>query len=84
MYALHSKNHSINLAVLANKALSVNSNLIELERCCFDELDEGVLNSIKQNLCDEWKVEEVCLEIMFFIYESMDLYHPEEVVLEDW
>ena len=84
MYALYSQNHSINLAVVSNKPLSVNSNLIELERCCFDELDEGVLNSIKQNLCDEWKAEEVCLEIMFFIYESMDLYHPEEVVLENW
>lgn len=81
LYALYSPNHSINLAVVCNKPLSVNRKVIELERCCFAELDEEVLNSIKQNLCNELKVEEVCLDKMFFIYESMDLYHPEDAVL---
>lgn len=81
LYALFSPNHSINLAVVCNKPLSVNRKVIELERCCFAELDEEVLNSIKQNLCNELKIVEVCLDKMFFIYESMDLYHPEDAVL---
>ena len=80
LYTLFSPNHSINLAVVCNKPLSVNRKVVEFERCCFAELDEETLDSIKQNLCNELKIEEVYFEKMFFIYESMDLYHPEEAV----
>ena len=81
LYALYSPDNNINLAVVCNNPLYVNKRKIESEKFCFANLDEKVFNDIKQKLCTELNIEEVFMDKIFFIYESMDLYHPEEAIL---
>ena len=80
LYALYSPNHNIKLAIVCNKQLKINNKEIDFPEQCFGDLDQDVLDDVRKKLCTELKLDTVCLDNVFYIFDNMDLLNPEDSI----
>lgn len=80
LYALHSPNYNIKLAIVCNKQLKINNKEIDFPEQCFGDLDQDVLDDVRKKLCTELNLNTVCLDNVFYIFDNMDLLNPEDSI----
>lgn len=80
LYALYSPNYNIKLAIVCNKQLKIKNKEIDFPEQCFADLDQDVLDDVREKLCAELKLNTVCLDNVFYIFDNMDLLNPEDSI----
>lgn len=80
LYALYSPNYNIKLAIVCNKQLKIKNKEIDFPEQCFADLDQDVLDDVREKLCAELKLNTMCLDNVFYIFDNMDLLNPEDSI----
>lgn len=80
LYALYSSGQSIKLAIVCNRQLKIKNKDIDFSIQCFGELDQEIVDDIKDKICNELNLDSVILDNVFFIFDGMDLLNPEDSI----
>lgn len=65
---------------MCNKQLKIKNKEIDFPEQCFADLDQDVLDDVREKLCAELKLNTVCLDNVFYIFDNMDLLNPEDSI----
>lgn len=80
LYALYSPGQAIKLAIVCNRQLKVKNKHMDFPVICFGELDNDIVERIKNKLKVELELDSVDLDKVFYIFDNMDLLNPEDAV----
>lgn len=80
LYALYSPNQNIKLAIVCNRPLKIRKKDIDFYEKCFGEIDKDAIDEIKNKLRIELNIESVNVDNVFYIFDEMDLQHPEDAI----
>lgn len=65
LYALYSPGQSIKLAIVCNRQLKIKNKDIDFSIQCFGELDQEIVDDIKDKICNELNLDSVILDNVF-------------------
>ena len=60
--------------------LKINNKEIDFPKQCFGDLDQDVLDDVRDKLCTELNLKTVSLDNVFYIFDNMDLLNPEDSI----
>ena len=80
LYALYSPEQNIKLAIVCNKPLRIKRKDINFHEKCFGEIDNDVIDQIKNKLCIELNLDSINIDNVFYIFDEMNFQHPEDEI----